>query len=143
MPSRIARVTRTLDTFRDPGTGFALALTGKPHTSELQRHNDGSIVYFALDPGRGNLEVIPFGVRPSQLHKDVVVFVQARGQFWRYKRRGGRRINPLNFRAASRAARRLAAVGKLTKKIEKAIKKAIPASMRHHHHHSSKKGKKR
>ena len=128
--NRVARVSRIPDVFRDPGTGFSLALTGKPRRSELQRHFDGSIVYFAVDPGRGDLEVVPQGVKPSDLDKDVVLFVEARGQFWRYKRRRGRRINPENGRAAVRAAKRLTVVSKHHADVQRALKKAIPASLR-------------
>ena len=142
MPSPVARVARVRDVFPDPGTSFALALTGKPHISELQRHFDGSIVYFAVDPGRGGLEAVPMGVKPAQLARDVVLFVEARGQFWRYKRRTGRRINPTNARAAVRAAKRLTAVGDHCRKMERAIKKAIPARLRGHTH-PVKKARKR
>ncbi len=130
MPSPVARVTRTLDVFQDPGAGFALALTGKPHAHELQRNFDGSTAYFAVDPGRGVLEAVPAGVKPSDLDRSVVLFVEARGQFWRYKRKSGRKINPTNAAAAVRAAKRLTAVGEHCLMVERAIKKAIPARLR-------------
>lgn len=89
----------------------SLAVFGKITKKDLQTDPvTGRVFLYAVDPLNvtAGLQAMPPGVIMSQIDKRLNLFGQLQdGTFVPLKRRKGRRMNPANHRATSRAIRRV------------------------------------
>lgn len=98
----------------------------------LDRWPTGKTKVAVYSPRNNQLILLPEYFNPKSLPRGMQLygFLAGSGQPVEIMRRKARRMNPENGRAAVRAARRLTMVAKHHKRIQKALKKAIPPSMR-------------